>query len=186
MANKSIKMYEELCEMLEDELSAIVKKKEVTQENLDWIDKLTHSIKSVKTTVAMLKAEEGDYGNSYDSSYGMSRNNSYGNYSRDYNRDSYDGMSNRGSYDYSRGSYDSYDDRSYDYSRDGSYDGRRGRDNDNDGRYSERNDRRDGRGRYSRNSSNDHMIEKLETMKEDVMDKRDKEAIQKLIHELKN
>ena len=186
MANKSIKMYEDLCEMLEDELNGIVKKKEVTQENLDWIDKLTHSIKSIKTTVAMLKAEEGDYGNSYDNSYRMSRNGSYDNYSRDYGRNSYDGMSNRTSYDYSRdNSYNdrSYDNRSYDYSRDGSYDGRRGRDADNDGRYSER---RDGRGRYSRDASKDHMIEKLETMKEDVMDKQDKEAIQKLIHELKN
>ena len=172
--SKSIKMYEDLCEMLEDELNDIVKKREVTQENLDWIDKLSHSIKSIKTTVAMIKAEEEGYGNSfnsYDRGYSTARGGSY-----DYSRGSYeDGMSNRDSYDYNR-------DYSRDYSRDGSYDGsyaRRGRDGDGDGRYNE------SRGRYSRDTSKDQMIQKLEHMMNDTMDKQDKQAIQNLIHQMR-
>lgn len=211
MANsKSMKMYEELCDLLEDELNSITKKGEINKENLEFVEKLTHSIKSIKTTMAMLKAEEegGSGGNSFGGSYGSydmsmggnSNRGSYGSYGNsNYSRGSYDGMSNqggmsngmsnqggnsnRGSYD-SYDSYDSYEGGSNDYSQD-SYDGRRGRDNDNDGRYSERRGGGRGRGR-SRDAAKDKMIEKLEYMKDDAMNKQDKEAIQRLIQELQN
>lgn len=167
---RHIQMYEDLCEMLNSELSTLVKQGEITQENLDWIDKLTHAIKSIKTTIAMIEAEEsGSYGysrNSYDMSMGGSYNRSNNSY--EYSRDgSYDGMSNE-------------------YSREGSYDGsyaRRGRDGDSDGRYSERN--RDGRGRYSRDASKEQLIQKLEHIANDTMNMQDKQAIQGLIQQMR-
>lgn len=81
---------EQLCMSLSEDLSKVnreVQDKGLTASNLDYVDKLTHAIKSVKTTQAML-------GNSHD----MSRD-SY-RMSRDY--------SNADSYYDSRDSYDSY------------------------------------------------------------------------------
>lgn len=83
---------EEVCMSLSEDLSKVnrdIKDKGLTASNLDYVDKLTHAIKSVKTTQAMM-------GSSHD----MSRD-SY-RMSRDYsNADSY--------YNNSRDSYDSYD-----------------------------------------------------------------------------
>lgn len=53
-------MYEKLKEMLCDELHGIVTKGEVSNSNLDKIDKLTHSIKSLDTIIAM-----EDYGDEH-------------------------------------------------------------------------------------------------------------------------
>ena len=102
--------YEDLCEILEKELSTLTKKGDIDKESLELIDKLTHALKSVKTIVAM---EDASYDNGMSRDY--SRRNSYDRYNRSYDN-SYDG------------SYDS----SYAYR-----DGRRGRDADNDGRYNE-------------------------------------------------
>lgn len=60
----------ELKEMLCDELEQIANKGELTAGSLDTIDKLTHSIKSIATVMAM---EDADY--SYDD--GMGGMNSY-------------------------------------------------------------------------------------------------------------
>ena len=58
----------------------------ITGDDLSYIDRLTHAIKSVKTTIAMMEAQdEGEsgyympmYGRSYgDRSYGMRDGNSY-------------------------------------------------------------------------------------------------------------
>ena len=58
----------------------------ITGDDLSYIDRLTHAIKSVKTTIAMMEAEdEGEsgyympmYGRNYgDRSYGMRDGNSY-------------------------------------------------------------------------------------------------------------
>ena len=84
-------------------------------------------------------------------------------YSYDYSRDSYGyGGSHRGSYD----SYDS------------SYDGRRGRDGDSDGRYSERRGRdhmgrytsRDGHSNrgYSNADDKEQMLQKIAQMKQQI------------------
>lgn len=71
-----------LRDMLEKELYAITDKGELSAGSLDIIDKLTHSIKSIDTIMAM----EGSY------SYGRKRD-SMGRYSRD------DGYSRRGYYE---------------------------------------------------------------------------------------
>lgn len=85
-----MKMLDELkhmCEILEEELSNVNKKVDksggtLSGDDISYIDKLTHSIKSIKTTMAMIEAEsEGSYaGGSYADGYGGSYNNngSYG------------------------------------------------------------------------------------------------------------
>lgn len=94
---------EELREMLMDELNECVKKDELSTASLDIIDKLTHSIKSIDTIIAM---EESDYSYEGGRSYARGRG-------RNAKRDSMGRYARRG------GSYDdgSYDDGSYDYSR---------------------------------------------------------------------
>ena len=88
---------EELREMLCAELEKITKKGELSAGSLDVIDKLTHSIKSIDTIMAM---EDSGYSNEYPYSYarGRGRNarrDSMGRYSRD----------NDSSYNYMDGSY---------------------------------------------------------------------------------
>lgn len=100
-------MYE-LKEMLCDELAKITKKGELSAGSLDAVDKLTHSIKSIETIIAMDEYSEDD-GMSYEDSYargGRGGNRGGGNRGRSNargrSRDSmgrYSGeYSNRGSY----------------------------------------------------------------------------------------
>lgn len=92
---------EELREMLCEELDKITKKGELSTGSLDVIDKLTHSIKSIDTIIAM---EDAGYSNESGYSYarGRGRNarrDSMGRYSRDdrmYNDNSYARGDNRG------------------------------------------------------------------------------------------
>lgn len=79
----------QLRDMLEDELNRITSQNKMTQQILDMVDKLTHSIKSIDTIIAM---EESKYSN----------RGSYGSYRGSYDG-SYDGSYNDGSYE---GSYD--------------------------------------------------------------------------------
>ncbi len=102
--------YEELKEMLKKELKDIIKQGELSAGSLDVVDKLTHSLKSVETIIAM---EGSSRRSSYDS-YGGSYN-SYGSYGRDGDGD---GRYSEARYSYDRGSYDN----SYRYSRDGAKD----------------------------------------------------------------
>lgn len=69
---------EDLKEMLCDELDKIASKGELTAGTLDTVQKLTHSLKSIETIMAM----EG-YGDSYDD---MSYEGSYRSYERGSNR----------------------------------------------------------------------------------------------------
>jgi hypothetical protein len=74
------KMYE-LREMLVDELNSITSQNKMTQAILETVDKLTHSIKSIDTILAMEESKhresrDGSYGyhdRSYDGSYGYDR-----------------------------------------------------------------------------------------------------------------
>lgn len=109
---------EELRKTLEKELEKISTKGSINETDLGHVDKLTHSIKSIDTIMAMQDAGYSEraypyYGNSYDggnSYYRGQRRDSMGRYSRD------DG---------------------YSYAR-------RGRDGDGDGRYYERGYSREG------------------------------------------
>ncbi len=87
---------EELRKMLCAELEKITKKGELSAGSLDVVDKLTHSIKSIDTIMAM---EDAGYSNEGGYSYARGqRRDSMGRYSR-----------NDGSYGYRGGSYDGYD-----------------------------------------------------------------------------
>ena len=79
--DENIEMLHELCETVMRDLEKCTEKirksgGEISAGDVDYLDKLTHTLKSVKTTVAMMEADDG--------------------YSGRYSRDSYDdGMSER-------------------------------------------------------------------------------------------
>jgi len=97
--------YMELKKMLCRELDYIVGKGDISPRDLDFIDKITHSIKSLVTIMAMDESTKSDYngsslygsydsydrGNGYGTPYGMSgRRDSMGRYApmtRGYSRD---------------------------------------------------------------------------------------------------
>ena len=89
-----------LREMLMKELKEVTDKGELTAGSLDVIDKLTHSIKSIDTIMAMEGSSHDGY--SYDDGYSRRgrKRDSMGRYSRD------DGYSRRGYYGGS--SYEGY------------------------------------------------------------------------------
>ena len=95
---------EELREMLCEELEKITKKGELSAGSLDVVDKLTHSIKSIDTIMAM---EDSGYSNESGYSYARGRG-------RNTRRDSMGRYSSRGG-SYEGGSYEggSYEDGSY-------------------------------------------------------------------------
>ena len=80
-----------MCEVLEEELSRVNQKVDksggtLSGDDISYIDKLTHSIKSIKTTIAMMEAEDGSSGmypmhGSYDGAY-----TNGGSYARSYGR----------------------------------------------------------------------------------------------------
>lgn len=147
---------EDLTEMLEDDVKKVIKKGDISPDELSNVYKAIDIIKDVETIKAMRGqgySQAGSY-NSYDGSYG-----SYNSY-------------NRGSYD-----------NSYDGSYDGSY-GRRGRDGDGDGRYSEQNSMRYSGGNYSRHDERTKMIQKLETMMQNAQTEEQRRAIKKCIDEM--
>ena len=105
----------ELCETLSRALKEANDKLrnaggKMSSSDMDFIDRLTHSLKSVKTTIAMMEADEMDDGGSY-GSYGM----------RGYPRDggSYRGSYDGGSYARGRGRYANRDSMGRYSSRDG-------------------------------------------------------------------
>lgn len=96
-----------ICEILENELANVNKKLDksdgvLSGDDISYIDKLTHSIKSIKTTIAMMEAEDGESGRYSMPHYGYG--NSY-NYGGSYRR----GRDSMGRYTSRRGGY-SYDD----------------------------------------------------------------------------
>lgn len=204
-----MKAYEDLKEILEDQIKKISKKGDISVQELDNAYKAVDILKDMETIKAMQEAGYSqDSGNSYRNSYnsydggysGNNSNNSYGpiwNQNQDMMRPypmrrmSRDGMSNDGSYNSYGGSYN----RSYDNSHNSyegsynSYDGRAGRDADSDGRYSERGGSYEysndySRRRYSRHSEKERMIDKLETMADVASDTKTKMAIEQCITKL--
>lgn len=106
---EKLKTLYELCDTITRELEDANEKirnagGKVSAGDVDYLDKLTHSLKSIKTTIAMMESEgEGGYSGRYMPMYGMSyergsnRGNSYargsnarrdsmGRYSRNYSR----------------------------------------------------------------------------------------------------
>ena len=191
-----MKALTDLKEILEDQVKKITKKGDITPAELTNMNMAVDIIKDIDTIEAMKKAEaewqDGEY-----SQRGYSREHSMrgGSYA--------DGHSER-YLPYSMYSYapvwnhpdDMHEMHSERMYRDGmSSDGRRGRDADNDGRYSETGSSyrrgRDARGRYtsrdyrySRAEAKDRMIEKLEKMMNETTSAKDREIIKDCIEDL--
>lgn len=103
-------MYDELkhiCEILENELANVNKKLDksdgvLSGDDISYIDKLTHSIKSIKTTIAMMEAEDGESGRYSMPHYGYGNSYNYGgSYRR--GRDSMGRYTSRRGYSYDDG-----------------------------------------------------------------------------------
>lgn len=86
----SLKTYHDLKDMLCEELDEITRKGELTAGSLDTVDKLTHSIKSLETIIAMNEAQDGESGYYPYMGRSYQRRDMRGRYSRDnrgYSRD---------------------------------------------------------------------------------------------------
>lgn len=109
-----MRVYEQIKDMLCDELEEIAKKKELTSSNLEVIDTAVDIIKDIDTITAMTEAgysNDGYSGYPYMWDEGMIKGNSYargrgryanrdsmGRYSSDYSRDNYEGYSRNDGY----------------------------------------------------------------------------------------
>ena len=183
----STRMYEDLKDTLKQELKALTKKGEISRESLDSIYKLSETLKAIETIMAMEQSEEG-----YSSERGYSRYMPMGSYAMNsydhsmnsnasYNQGSYDGNSNRGSYNGSSNRGGSYNSSYEGNSNRGSYDGRSGRDGDGDGRYAEASNRG-----YSRHSSKEKMLKKLDMMMDEASTEKEREAIMRCMEQLES
>ena len=154
----------ELRDMLMDELEQITDRGQLTEGSLGIVQKITHSIKSIDTIIAMEESSR------------ESRDGYSGRRYRDGSREG--GTSGRRYRDGSSGEYSGR-------YRDGGTSGRRRR--DSMGRYADGSSGAysgDGySGRYSRDEAKDKMIEELEGMMGDVSPQAQK-AIEKAIHAL--
>lgn len=79
--------YEQLCEAVETEIQEVNKKLskgngKLSAGDVDYLDKLTHIMKSIKTTMAMLDADGGSYDDRSYTAGRMYNGRSYSNYSR--------------------------------------------------------------------------------------------------------
>ncbi len=190
-----IQMYENLRDMLEREIGDIEKTRDLTKDSLDNLYKLTTSLKVVDKCIMREEGEkEGGMSAEYSQARGYNSRNSY-------NRGSYDSRmmpvwSNDGMSNNSYGN--SYDGQSMNYPMNNSNDmsnasyARRGRDGDSDGRYNEgqsRDNFRDNSNRggsygYSRDASRKKMVQKLETLMDDTMSDKERQAIQDCIEKI--
>jgi len=134
-----MRVLDDICELLEDELKEITKKGDISPVELDNVYKSVDIIKDIETVKAM---KQGGYSNASD---GGSYGNSYGN-----------------SYDGSYGPYYSYNDGGM--SRGDGYSERRGR--DAMGRYTSRDG---GNSReYSRATETENLKKELEEMRKKI------------------
>lgn len=161
-----IKDLHELCETISEEIGEANKKiksagGKLTAGDVDYVDKLTHTLKSIKTTIAMMEADDGEYSSRY----------SYMGGGMSYARDGRGG--NRGG---QGGSYEgSYEDGGMSM-RGGSYARGRGR-----------NARRDSMGRYSSErgySRDDGMVEQLRELMEDAPNEQIKREMERLVSKI--
>lgn len=134
---------------------------ELSTSDMDYVNKLTHAMKSIKTTIAMMEAEEMDDGGSY-GSYGM----------RGYPRDG-------GSYMWNGGGYSRMPDSSYARGR-GRYANR-----DSMGRYSSRGySRDDGYSREGGYSGHGEMVDELRGLMNQAPDEQTRQEFQRMIQRM--
>lgn len=99
----------ELCETISREIGDANEKirsagGKLSGEDLTYLDKLTHTLKSLKTTIAMVEAEDGESGRYMPNSYGMyGTNGGYNGNSYRRSRDSMGRYTSRRGYSYDDG-----------------------------------------------------------------------------------
>lgn len=99
----------ELCETISREIGDANEKirsagGKLSGEDLTYLDKLTHTLKSLKTTIAMVEAEDGESGRYMPNSYGMyGTNGGYNGNSYRRVRDSMGRYTSRRGYSYDDG-----------------------------------------------------------------------------------
>lgn len=184
-----LQMFENLRDMLEREVGEIERKHDLNKDSLDSLYKLMMSLKATNKCIDKHEMEEEM------KKGGMSMDgNSYARYRYSRDGQSMDGMSNTRPW-----MGNTYDGQSY---RDGnSYEGqsnaRRGRDGDGDGRYNESHDNfryspnrggsyeQGNSNEYSRDNARKKMVQKLETLMDDTMSEKEREAIKECISKVK-
>ena len=181
-----MKALENLKELLEDQIKKVTKKGDITPNELDSMYKAVDIIKDISTINAMEKAEkeEEEY----------TKN---GEYSRRSGGSSYGYFPHYPMYSYATPNWNSPQQQP-NSGGEMMNDGRRGRDADSDGRYSEDSSYRRGRdamGRFtsrdgsyenSNRSVKDRMIAKLEDMADDATTNRERNTIMQCIDKLDN
>ena len=206
------KVYKEVSEILEDQMKKIVKKGDISPQELEMLYKTSAIVLDFDTREAMKGEEKKNEGMSMDK--GMSMRGGYSQhypsmYWQRYMDNAYDGNSYDSSYRHEQMSRDghSMDNMSHDRdysreqwgnSRDGSYRRDYSRDHDysrdgysEDGYSGEGSYRRgrDARGRYtsrdySRISETERMLNKLESMLDDTSSEKEKRAIEQCIERI--
>lgn len=165
--NKELDTLYELCETISMELDSCNEK--IRQANgklspgdIDYLDKLTHTMKSLKAVIGMLEAQDSGYsGHFWDGRYYFDGGNSMEGSS---NRGSYEGASGRGSYE--GGS-----------SNRGSYGRGRNANRDRMGRYAERG--------YSRADAEEDFRTEIEELMNKAPDEQSRKKLEKLMNEMK-
>ena len=201
-----LQMYENLRDMLEREVQKIEKKNDIDEQSLDHLFKLTSSLKAVDKCIIReqeYEAEKNGYSMNLNSmqpmasnaAYPMNSNAAYPRYSnRGYNRIYIDGEGVREAMKYHSndgGRYGgSYDLSPYEQQHEGNSYAVRGRDGDSDGQYNESshnnhpyNDYSRGGG-YSRDEARKKMVQKLETLMDDTMSEKERQAIKDCINRI--
>lgn len=164
--NKELDTLYELCETISMELESCNEK--IRQANgklspgdIDYLDKLTHTMKSLKAVIGMLEAQDSKYsGHFWDGRYYFDGGNSMEGSS---NRGSYEGASGRGSYE--GGSSN----RSYGRGRNAN--------RDRMGRYAERG--------YSRADAEEDFRTEIEELMNKAPDEQSRKKLEKLMNEMK-
>ena len=201
-----LQMYENLLDMLDQEIGQIERKHNLDEKSLDNLYKLCVSSKAVMKRIGyeeMKELEKSESHDGYSTARGrdaMGRYTSRDGYSMDGMSNAmrpywmYDGMMSRemsnaqGGYSYAMNTSNEQGGQSNAM--------RRGADGDNDGRYNESRDNfrnSQDRGRsyadgtsygYSRDASRKKMVQKLETLMDDTMSEKERRAIQDCISEI--
>lgn len=167
------KHYDELKQILDEQICKILKKGDITPQELDSLYKASAIMLDMETEKAMKESEEGGYSQRMSYMNGQSNHYPWFMYQDR-------GMSNRGnSYSMNMNTYDNaYDgayDGAYDASQENNYSGRRGR-SSRTGRYVSRDSG------YSRDK--ERMIEKLEEMMDEVATDKERRALQQCVDKL--
>lgn len=167
----------ELCEMVEKDLTKTNEKLrmsggEMSGSDLEYVDKLTHTLKSIKTTMAMLDSEGEE-------SYYSRRGGGSSYYREGGQGGSRGGQGGQSSY-YREGGQGGQSS----YYREG-----QGGGGSSYARGRGRNARRDSRGRYSREGgmyyrNSDELVEQLEQMMDQAPNEQIKQRMQQLVQEL--